>query len=112
MATESDRYNYEAELDDESDGLQFGKFKGLTPVQVASTEKGRQWMVWAHRNAIQWIGSEELVRKVFHLEQQLYEPREKSRARTEQAPSVSVAEFEAAMLEAYGCFPKQIWQRW
>lgn len=108
-----DRYNYESELDDENDGLQFGKFKGLTPVQVASTEKGRQWMVWAHNNAIQWIGSEELVRKVFSTEKQVYCARQNmQRNNPPPAGDITVEAFEAAMIEAYGCFPKPLWIRY
>lgn len=108
MSSESGQYDYEAELDDDSDGITFGKFKGLTPVQLASTEKGRAYIMWAHRNTRYWLGSQELVMRVFKIEGMEYKPRPEPVVKPAVEGNI-VEQFEAAVLDAYGVFPKPIW---
>lgn len=112
--SESGTYDYEQEMDDENDVLSFGKFKDLTPLQLSSTKKGREYLVWAHRNTHHWIGSEVLVKGAFKLCGEKYAPRSARPIRTpvpQQGDSSGdvVAACEAATLEAFGCFPKPRW---
>lgn len=111
--SESGTYDYEQELDDENDVLSFGKFKDLTPAQLASTEVGRNYIVWAHHNTHHWVGSETLVRQVHKIANEIYIPRVARpirRTASEPIPDDNiVAACEAATLEAFGCFPKPRW---
>ena len=111
--SESGPYDYGQEMDDENDTLSFGKFRDLTPAQLASTEKGRDYIVWAHSRTHHWVGSEQLVRKVHEIQRLPYIPRSARQIRTPvPQPTLGgdvVAACEAATLEAFGCFPKPSW---
>lgn len=110
----SELYDYTDGLSDESTILDFGKYSDLTPLQLVSTEKGMEYIVWAHKNTSRWVGSEQLVRKCHELCNVKYVERSKPAAQAHEAhqsKDVSVAAFEQAVLDAYGVFPKPLWMR-
>ena len=110
----SDSYDYTDELSDEYTPLGFGKYSDLTPLQLASTEKGREYIVWAHKHTPRWVGSEQLVRKCHELCNVEYVERSKPAAQAHEAyqsKDLSVAAFERAVVDAYGTFPKPLWMR-
>lgn len=105
-----DRFDYESELKDDVDKLTFGKYKGQTPFQVFVKDPG--YLVWCWNNTIYWAGSEELVRKAsMDSEMSMKErPMIMQAAQTNKSSWPSVAEFEEAMLEAFGEFPTPYWK--
>ena len=96
----NDDWDYAKELDDEVDTLQFGKYKGLTPAEVAF--KDSNYIVWATQNTHHWVGSDELVERIFKLKKI---PMTKAPPPSTKADWKPVEDFEEAMYEAYGEYP-------
>lgn len=100
-------HDYESELSDTGTPLDFGKYTGLTPEQVLSKDPG--WLVWCWTKTHRWCGSEDLLRDAFDETGKVFVPRTPNEVLP---PAGSIEDFEAAILEAYGAFPKPHWAHW
>lgn len=111
----SDTYNYDEELDDGVDTLQFGKYATLTP--LALLNKDPHYLIWCWEKTTRWCGSEELIKRAYkqcgmkfkQRNQILKKPPETHRDFMDETQRI--AEFEQAVYDTYGCFPKPTYIR-
>ena len=96
-----DHYDYSVDKDDSVDTIDFGKYKGCTPKEVFQTNAG--YLCWAWKSTNKWVGSEQLIKRAHSAMSIPFEEREVAQDvyTIEQDP----AEFEQAMIDAFGCFP-------
>lgn len=94
--------------DDANDALGYGKYKTLTPLQVLELDPA--YIVWAHEHTHMWAGSEDVIDSAYERISKF----RKAKAALVQ-PKVNqknvIEEFEQAVYEAYGQFPKPNWIR-
>lgn len=96
-------YDYTSGLSDETDTLQFGKYRGVTPAELLAIDPG--YIVWATDKTSHWVGSKEIVaaaRAAKKLPPLPPAPTPTNRDQT-------IQQCEEAILHAYGAFPKPLW---
>ena len=115
MTDEVGQFDYESELDDEVDTIQFGKYKGLTPAEVVARDPG--YIVWATNAYPQgWVGSQDIIDRALKIvPSQDVHVKAKQHAKFATVNSYSnrqalIAAFEEAMLETFGEFPTPYWK--
>ncbi len=118
--TADDRFDYESELKDDEDTIQFGKYKGLTPLDVLRQDPG--YIVWANSAYPQgWVGSSKIIeaaKKIVpdqgtHINNKKLQQTGNYKANSggvSHFNSPEVYAFEEAMLEAFGEFPTPYWK--
>ena len=114
MAQDDDTYDYDEDLDDEHDTLQFGKYATRTPRELLDTYPG--YLVWCWESTTRWVGSETLIRDAYAAVKKKFKPR--ATVAPKQSPEVVAADeqerieaFEQAVYDTWGCFPKPTYAR-
>lgn len=97
--TDSDNCDYTEELNDDVDTIGFGKYGGLTPLNLLI--KNPAYIIWAWNNTNKWVGSEEIVRRAHAIQGVKFTHRPEAQP----LPPNPVHEFEATCLAVFGCFP-------
>jgi len=103
-------YDYTVGLSDETDTLQFGKYRGVTPVELLAIDPG--YIVWATNKTAHWVGSKEIVAAAARAAKKLpLPPAPRKPAPTPTYRDQTIQQCEEAILHAYGAFPKPLWMQ-
>lgn len=107
--TDTDHYDYSVDKSDNSDQIDFGKFKGSTPVEVLRIKPS--WLVWAWENTNKWVGSEHLLMNAYGRCGRVFKERECA-IEDETSTRESTEDFDNAVLDAYGVSPLKAKHTW
>ena len=100
-------HDYEKDLSDTQTTVDFGKYTGKTPEWILQNDPG--WLVWCWNNTHRWCGSEAVVSLAFTDTGNIFHPRQQQIVQQKES---RIEDFEQAILDAYGQFPKPIWMKY
>lgn len=99
-------HDYEKDLSDTQTTVDFGKYTGKTPEWILQNDPG--WLVWCWNNTHRWCGSEAVVSLAFTDTGNIFHPRQQQLVQQKES---RIEDFEQAILDTYGQFPKPIWMK-
>ena len=105
---DTDDYDYTKNLDDNHDTLDFGKYKGWTPKDVARQNPG--YLRWAYHNVPRWVGSSEFIQQM--CKDNGWEFKETAIEITPYDVYEDTTAFDNAILDAFGVTPIRAIHTW
>lgn len=104
-----DDYDYATGKSDVHDVIEFGKYSGWTPRDVARKDPG--YLRWAYHNIPRWVGSDKFIQKVCEDNGWQFRKTELVIQEPSWTPE-DTSGFETAVLAAYGVYPLKAKHTW